>query len=153
MKKRGLPLLVSWAYLGFFLIPVAAAAPIRPVGPLEVTGTISELRWIPERLIQGRPGLTGSAGRDRLEAAHFLVKLINYEGITPETARIMTHYLDESAFMNPPVMGQPSFILLKIGSKNPDNLKPGLRIRVTGYKVAGDEGGTWTSCTEIIILR
>jgi hypothetical protein len=31
-------------------------------------------------------------------------------------------------------------------------MKKGLRIKVRGYKVAGDEGGTWTSFTGIEIL-
>jgi hypothetical protein len=32
-------------------------------------------------------------------------------------------------------------------------LKKGMRITVRGYKIAGDEGGTWTYYTEIKILR
>jgi hypothetical protein len=151
--KKWLPLLVFWTCLPGLLVPSASAAPIRPVGPLDVRGTISELRWVPERPVKGTPGLSGSLGRDRVEAAHFLVKLIHYEGVPPETARIMTYYLDESALRNSPAGGQPSFILLKIESKDPDALQPGQRIRVRGYKVAGDEGGTWTSYSDIILLQ
>jgi hypothetical protein len=111
------------------------------------------VRWIPERPIKGLPGLSGSLGRDRVEAAHYLVTLIRYEGVPPETARIMTYYLDESALRNAPAGGHPPFLLLKIESKNPDALQPGQRIRVRGYRVAGDEGGTWTSYTDIILLQ
>jgi hypothetical protein len=150
--KKGLPGLVLGAGIQLLFILVAAAAPIRPVGPLDVTGTVSEVRRVPERLIKGTPGASGSLGRDRIEAAHLLVKLIDYEGITPETARIMTHYLNESASRNTPDKDPPPFVLLRLGIKNPDQMRPGLRIRVTGYKVAGDEGGTWTAYTEITFL-
>jgi hypothetical protein len=39
----------------------------------------------------------------------------------------------------------PPFIILKLDHKDKSYLKKGMKIRVKGYKVRGDEGGTWTS--------
>jgi hypothetical protein len=129
------------------------AAPIRPVGPVNVTGTISEVQWVPEKTVQGLPRLSGSAGRDRVVSPHFLIRLVDYEGVSSEVAITMTRYLDRSAYGDQNLKARPSFILLKIDYGDRDYLKKGMRITVTGYKVAGDEGGTWTTFTGIEILQ
>jgi hypothetical protein len=129
------------------------AAPIRPVGPVEVTGTISEVQWVPEKSVKGLPRLSGSAGRDRVISPHFLIRLVDYEGVSSEAAITMTRYLDWSAYGDQNLKARPSFILLKIDYGDRDYLKKGMRITVNGYKVAGDEGGTWTTFTGIEILQ
>ena len=58
----------------------ALAAPIPPVGPYDVTGTIQEVRWVPERTVKGIPQMSGSAGKDRVESPHFRIKLVDYAG-------------------------------------------------------------------------
>ena len=128
------------------------AAPIRPVGPVDVTGTISEVQWVPEKTVKGIPRMTGSAAKDRVVSPHFLVRLVDYEGVSAEAAVTMTRYLVWPAFQNQDVKGRPSFILLKIDYGHPTYLKKGMRIKVLGYTVAGDEGGTWTSFTGIEII-
>jgi hypothetical protein len=83
------------------------AAPIRPIGPVDVTGTISEVQWVPEKTVKGIPRMSGSAGRDRVMSPYFLVRLVDYEGVAPEMAVTMTRYLDWSAFQNQEVRPAP----------------------------------------------
>jgi len=128
------------------------AAPIRPVGPVDVTGTISEVEWVPEKTVKGIPRMTGSAAKDRVVSPHFLVRLVDFEGVLPEAAVTMTRYLEWPAYQNQEIKGRPPFILLKIDYSDRNYLKKGMRIRVLGYTVAGDEGGTWTSFTGIEII-
>jgi hypothetical protein len=147
MKKSTMIVLIG----GFVLFGVLSAfsAPIRPVGPADITGTISEVRWVPERTVKGVPRWSGSAGKDRVVSPHFLVRLVDFEGVSSEAAVTMTRYLDWAAYQDQDLKDRPPFILLKIDCSDQDYLKNGLRIKVRGYKVAGDEGGTWTSFTGI----
>jgi len=130
----------------------AMAAPIRPIGPVDVSGTVSELQWVPEEKLKGIPGMSGSAGHDRVIPEHFLVTLIDYDGVTAETARMMTWYLDWTALKGEEQKSKPSFILLRINYSDRNYLKKGRKIKVSGYTVRGDEGGTWTSYRTIDIL-
>ncbi len=130
----------------------AFSAPIRPFGPADITGTISEVRWVPEKTVKGVPRMSGSAARDRVVSPHFLIRLVDFEGVSPEAAVTLTRYLDSSAYQSQDLIARPPFILLKIDYSDQDYLRKGLRIKVSGYKVAGDEGGTWTSFTRIEIL-
>ena len=130
----------------------AFSAPIRPIGPADIIGTISEVRWVPERTVKGVPRMSGSAGRDRVVSPHFLVRLVDFEGVSSEESFTMTRYLDSSAYPDQDIKDRPPFILLEIDSSNQEYLIKGLRIKVRGYKVAGDEGGTSTSFTGIEIL-
>lgn len=45
----------------------------------------------------------------------------------------------------------PPFIILQIAHSDRNHLKKGMKIRVSGYTVRGDEGGTWTSYKKIEI--
>lgn len=128
-------------------------APISPIGPMDITGVIEEVRWFPEMAVKGIPRMSGSAGKDRVVSPHFLIRLVDYEGATLEKAVTMTRYLDWSAFQNQKVKNMPPFILLKIDYSDRNYLKKGMRIKVSGYKIAGDEGGTWATFTGIEILK
>ena len=142
MKNKGLSVAVG-IYL-FMLTVNAGAAPIRPVGPIDVTGTISGIQWVPETSVKGKPGWSGSLGHDRIRPANFLLTLTDYEGVNDETAYRMTRYLEWNAFKDNEQKGKPPFVLLKINHNDKNYLRKGMRIRVTGYTVRGDEGGTWT---------
>ena len=142
MQKSCLSILI-FCFL-FNITLNAMAAPIRPIGPVDVSGTISEIKWVPEEKVRGIPGMSGSLGHDRTRFAHFLVTLTDYDGVNAETARRMTGYLDRTSFKGGDQGDKPSFILLKINHNDKNYLKKGMRMRVIGYKVRGDEGGTWT---------
>jgi hypothetical protein len=151
MKKTAIFFLLGGLVL--FGVQSAFSAPIRPVGPADITGTISEVRWIPEKKVKGVPRMSGSAGKDRVVSPHFLIRLVDFEGVSPEAATTMTRYLDWLALPDQDLKDRPPFILLKIDSSDRNYLEKGLWIKVRGYKVVGDEGGTWTSFTGIEILR
>jgi hypothetical protein len=150
LKKYHLPL----STLIFFLIAAChgIAAPIRPLGPVDISGTVSDLKWVPEKKVRAIRGMSGSAGRDRTMPAHFLVTLRDFEGVDPQTAVAMTRYLDWSAFKDEGKDVRPSFILLKINHNDKNYLRKGMKIKVSGYTVRGDEGGTWTYFTRIDII-
>jgi len=151
MNRRLAVRLVAVAFVVLVALN-ASAAPIPRLGPVDVTGTIVEAQWTPEQNIKGIPGMSGTLGIDRVVHAHFVVALEQYEGVDPKTARRMTGYLDPSAPRELDSSEAPKRILLQLNHEDRDFLKRGMRITVTGYKIAGDEGGTWTSFTEIKIL-
>jgi hypothetical protein len=143
-------------YIFYFLMSMAmtaTAAPLRPVGPVDVTGLISEIVWVPEQKIKGQPGMSGSAGHDRINPAHFLVTLLDYEGVASETAVLLIRYLNWSALKGYEPQNRPPFILLRINHSDRNALKKGQKIRVIGYRIGGDEGGTWTSFNSFEILN
>jgi hypothetical protein len=137
----------------FMLAVNPEAAPVRPLGPVDVIGTISVIEWVPETSVKGKPGMSGSLGHDRTRPAHFLLTLTHYDGVDAETARRMTRYLDFAAFENTGQKSNPPFILLKINHNDRNYLRKGMRIRVTGYTVRGDEGGTWTHYAGIEVFK
>jgi hypothetical protein len=128
------------------------AAPIPPLGPIDVSGTVSELLWVAEKKVKGIRGMSGSAGVDRVIPAHFLMTLKAFQGIDSETARAMTRYFDQEAFKYEKKNFMPTFIILKINHNDKNYLKKGMKITVTGYTVMGDEGGTWTHYRKIDII-
>jgi hypothetical protein len=150
MKKMlGMLSLISSLLL---ILATLFAAPIRPQGPFDITGTISEATWVPEEFRKGKPGRSGSLRHDRVVPSHFVVRLINYSGVPAENAIRITRYIKFKAYGDGNPSGMPPFILLKINSKDSKFLKKGMKIRVSGYTVRGDEGGTWTSNSGIKIL-
>lgn len=153
LAKKRISLSIFAIFYLFILSVDSGAAPIRPVGPLDVAGTISEIKWVPEVRVKGKPGMSGSAGHDRVRPAHFSVTLRDYEGVDTQTAIIMTRYLDWNAFKNKEQEGKPSFILLQINHNDKNYLKKGMKIRVTGYTVRGDEGGTWTDYDKVYDMK
>lgn len=143
---------ISIYFFLFFVTMNATAAPIRPIGPVDVTGTVSEIKWVPEKKVKGIPRMSGSAGVDRIIPAYFLVTLTDHDGVNTETAIMMTRYLDWAALKGEEHKDKLSFILLKINCSDKNYLRKGMKIRVIGYAVRGDEGGTWTSYKTLEIL-
>ena len=138
--------------LSLFFASAGFAAPLPPFAPVEVTGTIAEARWVPERHVAGLPGMSGSAGHDRVVPAHFIVRMVRFHGVDSTTARTMTGLIDRRALQDSHGQGMPPFILLQIDHPDQHFLQAGMTIRVTGYAIRGDEGGTWTSHERLAIL-
>lgn len=151
MNKR-LQASILFPCLIFLIVIQTFAAPIIPIGPIDITGTVSEIKWVPEEKLKGIPGMSGSAGHDRVIPEHFLVTLIDFDGVSAEIARMMTKYLDWNALKSEDQKGRPSFILVRINSNDRNYLMKGSKIKVSDYTVKGDEGGTWTSYGAIDIL-
>ncbi|MBU1564631.1 MAG: hypothetical protein KJ630_03255 [Proteobacteria bacterium] len=136
----------------FTMAAICSAAPLPPFTPVDVMGKITEIRWIEAQHIKGISGMSGTAGHNRDVPAHFIVKLTEYSGVSKETAREMTRYIDWHALKEEGEKSRPSFILLQINHENRTVLQEGMSIMVNGYTVKGDEGGTWTSLEKLDIL-
>src|SRR4030042_4071442 len=125
IKEGSLP--ISIYFFLFFVTINATAAPIRPIGPVDVTGTVSEIKWVPEKKVKGIPRMSGSAGVDRIIPAYFLVTLTDYDGVNTETAIMMTRYLDWAALKGEEHKDKLSFILLKINCSDKNYLRKGMK--------------------------
>lgn len=129
------------------------AAPLPPMQPVTIEGSISQVQWTPETKIKGRPGFSGSLGIDRSVPAHFRVTLVDFRGLETALAwRINGIMSDSSSNPNADRRHSPPHLILQLNDKDPQTLKPGMRIRVSDYVVSGDEGGTWTRFTKLEVL-
>jgi hypothetical protein len=137
--------IVTLTFTLLFNVCSLSAAPVPPVGPFDITGTISEVQWYPEQFVKGKPGASGSLGRDRSIPSHFLIKLVNYSGVDVNNAIRITRYISFKAYGDNNPSGRPPFIILKLNFKDRNFLSAGKKIKVRGYTVRGDEGGTWTA--------
>ena len=121
----------------------AMAAPLPPLAPIDVCGTIQLVKWLPRRSLPPVAGMSGSAGRERGWTARFVVVLDNICGVSePVRARInglLTTSYDGAGMR--PHSGQ---ILLVLGDDSSEQMVQGKGLCVTGFYVSGDEGGTWT---------
>lgn len=131
----------------------AAAAPLPPMDPVTIEGTISQVQWSPDTKVKGRPGFSGSLGVDRTVPAHFRVTLVDFRGADKALAwRINGIMSDPSSNPNADRQRPPPHLILQLNDQDPNALKPGMRIRVRDYVVSGDEGGTWTRFTKWEVL-
>lgn len=136
---------VPWQFL--------VAAPVPPAGPMNITGTIESLEWVPKEFIKARiPGASGTLGVDRMLAARFKVVLRDYTGLTEDNVKELRRFYNGAFPGNPPDHPSPR-IHITLLSGNPKLLAVGMKIRVTGYTIAGDEGGDWESCDKLEILE
>lgn len=147
--KKDAPLMIS-LFCAILVGGTAIAAPLPREQPANISGTIAEAKWFPAKSLRGIPGMSGSAGHDRTVAAHFLVTLKNYDGISSATAKRISFYVRPAA-AGAMSTDQPT-VQLQLNHEDREYLKSGMRIRVKGYQIAGDEGGTWTRFSAIEIL-
>lgn len=132
---------------------LAAAAPLPPMDPVTIDGTISQVQWSPDTKVKGRPGFSGSLGVDRTVPAHFRITLVDFRGVDKALAwRINGIMSDPSSNPNADRNRPPPHLVLQLNDKDPHALKPGMRIRVRDYVVSGDEGGTWTRFAKLEIV-
>ena len=136
----------------FVITSQGIGAPVRPFGPADVAGIIGDLHWYPEKKEKTIRGMSGSAGVDRTMPAHFLLTLRVVEGVDSQTAVAMTRYFDSLAFKSEEKNFIPTFVVLKINHSDKNYLKKGMKIKVFGYTIRGDEGGTWTYYSRIDII-
>lgn len=132
------------------LASTAEAAPIQPLGPLDICGAVVMQDWQPERFVRGKPGFSGSLGRDRTFPARFRVVLQNYRGIDAAAAARINGYLS----MKPDERGTgaPRVVLL-VPHADARFLDGAVSLCVEGYHIGGDEGGTWTRYRTLSVQR
>ena len=131
--------------LGVLMFAEASAVPMIPLGPVDASGTIVDLKWVPARRIKGIPGMSGSAGVDRIIPAHFLAALRPYAGPDAQLARLLNHRVG-AGDLNPADFDQaPATLVVWVLGVRPNQLKVGMRILLPSYTLFGDEGGIGVS--------
>lgn len=128
----------------------AEAAPIPPIGPLDLCGDVAMQSWEPERFVRGKPGFSGSLGRDRKFPARFRVVLRNYRGVDAATAARINGVL--SMRTEERGAGEPRVVLL-VPHGDARFLEDAASLCVEGYHIDGDEGGTWTRYRTLSVRR
>ncbi|MBI5848868.1 MAG: hypothetical protein HZB31_13155 [Nitrospirae bacterium] len=131
-----------------FMASNSFSAPLPRFEPVDLSGTISDVRWFPEKSVMGTPGMSGSAGKDRTFPAHFIVELNNAEGVDRETAGRLSYFVAGERSKG----RKDSTMFLQLDHRDRNFLQKGMEIRIRGYTVRGDEGGTWTSYKKIEVL-
>ena len=116
------------------------SAPLPPMQPVTVKGTIVSVFWSPAGQLKGIPQMSGSAGIDRMFPARYVVTLadVTIEGKEADKRAILK--------------GADSAEIMLNHDRNDGFLKRGMRIVVFNYSQRGDEGGTWTSFDRIEIM-
>ncbi|MBI5818698.1 MAG: hypothetical protein HZA88_06905 [Verrucomicrobia bacterium] len=151
MKKALLQLtayLIAWTAA----VSPIRSAPMRPIGPMDITGTVQAVQWVAKHEVKARiPGASGTLGIDRMIGAHFLITLRDYAGPDEKMLAAMSRAFSVIFPGSEPPDGV-RVIGLKLNTDDPKLLRAGMKIRVTGYAIGGDEGATWTSYKRLEIL-
>jgi len=93
--------------------------------------------------------MSGSLGVDRTIPAHFRVYLTNYSGVNADVIGTLKTIYRWPVSDKLNSSGMPEFIVLQLTNNDKTLIKTGMKIRVRGYVLRGDEGGDWTSYKEI----
>lgn len=119
------------------------AAPLPPFEPLDLCGTIRTAKWLPPMTIAAVPGMSGSAGRDRSWPGRYVVILGEVEANNLPAIERINALLGSSADGQglQPSAGE---VILVLPVKEGQSLAMTDAICVTGFRIGGDEGGTWT---------
>jgi len=150
--RRVLPVVAIAAMAALAWIDILSSAPLPSLGKVDVTGTIEEARWTPEASLKGRPGISGSLGRNRLIPARFTVTLRDYSGPPARQAWMMNGFMGVETTGTEDRDNPPPALVVFVNSADRSYLKAGMKIRLADYTVTGDEGGTWASCARVEII-
>jgi len=118
---------------------------MAPQPELDIEGLIDVLEWVPEVTAKGIWGMSGSLGGDRSFPAHYRVELVDCNVALAEGE------IEPAPNFWPGLkVGKQEKYSLTLNHPADDAfLKPGMRIKVLGYNVSGDEGGIWTTYRNI----
>jgi len=150
VKKIILSLAVLQA-ISLFGGPLLLASPKFVAGPVDIQGTIREVTWVPDEEVKAQR-ITGSAGFDRTIPAHFLVSVGDYTGLDADTLDCMKSLYKWSIPDQKEQSEMPLVLVLWLPHPDKTFLKKGMRIRVQGYTIRGDEGGDIGSYKNLDIL-
>lgn len=118
----------------------ALASPMAPQPELDIEGVIAEIEWVPEITEKGIWGMSGTLGGDRTFPAHYVIDLIDCEISLAEGQEDFP-----PEFLRPGTLGKQAKYSFTLNHPADDGyLGKGMRIKVMGYQVSGDEGGVWT---------
>jgi hypothetical protein len=115
-----------------------ADPPLQTLGPFDISGTITEAQWYPakDKWIISKGGKKGGS----YFPAHFIVKVVKYDGVSAEDAVRMTKLFSGNPYGKKEPSGMPPFIIMKIHSQDRNYLKKGMNISVSAYVLDQYEG-------------
>lgn len=131
-------LVLSFGPAILFAAEVAAMPRLR-TSPADVTGTIVDLKWAPERKVPGRPGMTSGFSRNRIRPPHFSVTLESFEVVDLDPRRASLFPLAKMRKSEPSKASER--ITLYLNHYDKHHLRKGMRIRVKTYGIWGDGAG------------
>jgi hypothetical protein len=135
-----------------FLAAFCLAAPLPTLGPVDIQGTVVEATWSPKITHKGLPGMSGPAGQDRTVPARYRIRLKDYAGLDAKLAWEMNTYLDQAETKSADKKSKPPVLLLQIDSEDKDLLRRGMKIRITGYSLMGDEAGNYSKYEKLKVV-
>lgn len=129
------------------------SAPMIPIGPMNIEGTIEDVTWQPKQFTKGvtvningeEVPMSGTLGIDRTSRAQYQVTLIDTLVKKP------SGIADDPYYQSFP-SGDPVAVTI-YHDQDDGYLKKGMRIKIYGYQVDGDEGGIWSSYKKVKILK
>lgn len=129
----------------------AAGAPLPPFEPVDVCGSVGLVAWLEPSYLPPVPGMSGSAGHGRKWPGRFVVVLSEVGGISGAQVGQINGLL-RSARDASALSGAPGDLLLVLPHRDPGALRAGVRLCVYGFRISGDEGGTWTDYDSLEIV-
>ncbi|EKD83434.1 MAG: hypothetical protein ACD_39C00682G0002 [uncultured bacterium] len=121
------------------------ASPMPPQPELDIEGLVAVVEWVPEATEKGVWGMSGSLGSDRTFPAHYKVELVDCNVALAE-GEIDP---DQDALPVAKLGKQEKYSVTLNHPANDGLIKRGMRVKVLGYNVSGDEGGIWTTYKKI----
>lgn len=135
--------LAGLATLVLVSAPGASAAPLPPLEPMDVCGIVRSARWLEPLELPPAAGMSGSAARIRSWPGRHVVVLGEVTGIDPADVGRVNALLSTSRDGAGSVLA-PGELLLVLTDSDQSRLSSGMAICVSGFRIRGDEGGTWT---------
>ena len=130
------------------LSPHSHAAPMPPIGPVDIEGTIIDIYDVPAHTREGVPGMSGSAGRTRHIPAAQIISLVNVSGYDPESIWAWMRYPERHVYDGPP---EDQELVLTVMGRTP-RLSVGMRVRFVSFRMRGDEGGIWSRHEKVRVI-
>jgi hypothetical protein len=116
------------------------AAPLPPFAPVDICGAVVSWAWSPPVSVAAVPGASGTLGTERHFPARVRVEVERYTGIDDATAVRINRLLGAAETEARPA----ARLLLILPATDPALLAGVGSLCVRGFRVWGDEGGTWT---------
>lgn len=131
----------------------AHGAPLQPVGPVDICGSVVSREWLPERAETYRTGRPSSLKEDRKLPAGFRVVLENVRGIDAAISRRINSMLGFPAEEARETPDGPRRVLLLLTHAEPRVLDGAASLCVQGFQAGGDESGSWTRYVNLSVTR
>lgn len=149
--ETGVPRPLAAAALLLGAAVPALAAPLPPVPPFDVCGTVVALGWLPAHREPAIKGMSGSAGVDRSWPERLAVVLDRACTDDPEALALSNMFQRGTAGSTGRDLAEGQALLV-LPEVDIGAVTLGRGICVSGFKVSGDEGGTWTRFGALVQL-